>query len=64
MLLTKTHLIELIALLEQSTPNARILVLLYHQKRLFSSWHALSQATSREYTASCIEPSSVVFDSH
>jgi len=63
-LLTKTHLIEFMPLLEQAVPNARFLGLFRHPKASFSSWYSLSQATLRKRAASDIAPLSIAVDAH
>merc|ERR1712151_871305 len=62
-LLTKTHLIEFMPLLEQAIPNARFLGLFRHPKSSFSSWYSLQQATLRKRSASDI-PLSIAVDAH
>jgi len=63
-LLTKTHLIEFMPLLEQAIPNARFLGLFRHPKSSFSSWYSLAQATLRKRAASDITPLSIAVDAH
>jgi len=63
-LLTKTHLIEFMPLLQRSIPNARFLGLFRHPKSSFSSWFSLQQATLRKRSGTDIQPLSIAVDAH